>query len=181
MEKINLTGLKFGRLTVLEPKWIVKENGSKQKGWICRCECGTVKFYLTHHIKSGKTKSCGCYNREVAKARMTGENNPYWKGGKVVNRRGYMVIKHGEHRGKLEHRYVYETHYGIKLKTHQNIHHINGNRLDNHIENLELWDTSQPGGQRIEDKILYYHSLINEYKNHPEYKEFINKLLKELI
>lgn len=52
----------YNRLTVLEAKWCVKKNGSKRKGWMCRCECGIVKWYLTHDITSGKIKSCGCYN-----------------------------------------------------------------------------------------------------------------------
>jgi hypothetical protein len=45
--------------------------------------------------------------------------------------------------------------------------------LDNRIENLELWDTSQPKGQRVEDKINFYFSLVEEYKNHPKYKYLI--------
>jgi hypothetical protein len=53
------------------------------------------------------------------------------------------------------------------LKPHQNIHHINGDRLDNRIENLELWDTAQPKGQRIKDKIEYALSILEEYRNYP--------------
>jgi len=77
---------------------------------------------------------------------------------------------------KLQHREVYKKHYGIKLGPHQNIHHINGNRLDNRIENLELWDTSQPSGQRVEDKIKYYFKLVEDYRNHPVYKDLILSL-----
>ena len=33
----DLTGLKFGRLLVIEPKWVFKKNGSKQKGWLIIC------------------------------------------------------------------------------------------------------------------------------------------------
>ncbi len=99
-----------------------------------------------------------------------------WKGGTTIDSKGYVVIKHGENRGKLQHRHIYEKHYGVTLKSHQSIHHINGNRADNRIENLELWDTSQPKGQRIEDKILFYHQLIQEYKDHPKYRELIVSL-----
>jgi hypothetical protein len=79
-----------------------------------------------------------------------------------------------------EHRVIYEQHYGIKLLPHQNIHHINGIRTDNRIENLELWDTSQPAGQRIDEKINFYFSLLKEYKEHPLYKELIEQQIAEL-
>ena len=169
---MDLTGKKFNRLLVLKPVWV-----KKQKKWECICECGVVKSYLSTELTKNKVKSCGCFNREVARHRMTRENNPLWKGGEgFVTKRGYREIKHGVNRGKLEHRVIYEQHYGIQLLPHQNIHHINGDKLDNRIENLELWDTSQPSGQRVEDKIKYYFELVEKYKDHPKYKELINNL-----
>lgn len=45
----------------------------------------------------------------------------------------------------------------------ENVHHINGDKLDNRIENLELWSTSQPCGQRIEDKIQWAKQILNQY------------------
>jgi hypothetical protein len=45
---------------------------------------------------------------------------------------------------------------------------------------LELWDTSQPAGQRIDEKINFYFSLLKEYKEHPLYKELIEQQIAEL-
>ena len=54
--KIDLTGQKFGRLTVLE------DVGRKNRGviWRCLCECGTIKDIKSGSLQSGATKSCGC-------------------------------------------------------------------------------------------------------------------------
>ena len=59
----DLTGQKFGRLTV------VKQNGHKGKkvAWLCRCDCGNYTTVTGSELKTGGTKSCGCINKERMK------------------------------------------------------------------------------------------------------------------
>lgn len=67
---------------------------------------------------------------------------------------GYMDIK-TEDGWMIEHRHVMEQHLGRSLTDTETVHHINGIRDDNRLENLELWDKSHPPGQRVEDKIKW--------------------------
>lgn len=55
---IDLTGKKFGKLTVIKISSNREKNGSLR--WICKCECGNVKEIRGSHLKSGLTTSCGC-------------------------------------------------------------------------------------------------------------------------
>lgn len=59
---IDLTGMVFGRLTVINRA----ETINLQTMWNCRCSCGKEVKVAAGHLKDGHTQSCGCYNRELA-------------------------------------------------------------------------------------------------------------------
>lgn len=70
----DLTGKRFGRLTVIE---LLKIEGHKQL-WKCQCDCGNFITRPTWVLAAGHTTSCGCFDKE----RRIGKSNPRWLGGK---------------------------------------------------------------------------------------------------
>lgn len=76
-----------------------------------------------------------------------GEKHPDWKGGRRVTKDGYICIYSPEHPNKdkndlvLEHRLIMEKHLGRYLTKKELVHHKDGNKKNNKIENLELMDS----------------------------------------
>ena len=66
MKALELTGQKFGRLTVIERTDLHK---GKKVLWRCLCECGEERLVGTGSLTSGNSKSCGCLDREKASER----------------------------------------------------------------------------------------------------------------
>lgn len=143
---MDLTGQRFGRLTVLHRAG--NDFGGRAQ-WSVECDCGTRKVVRGGSLKDGRTKSCGCYNIESRKARV-GALNPRWKGGRNVNGHGYVEVRRNGKR-KLEHRLVMEQRIGRPLLPTETVHHIDGNRQNNDPANLELWTTRHPTGVRASD------------------------------
>lgn len=119
-----------------------------------RClKCNKLISLRTRHCKS-------CSKR--------GEEHPSWKGG-VTTSAGYRMLHLQDHPNAqksgyvMEHIVVMSQFLGRPLLPGENVHHLNGIRDDNRIENLELWTRSQPAGQRVADKVAWAREMLALY------------------
>jgi hypothetical protein len=110
----------------------------------------------------------------IKKPQCSGENSGRWGGGEYISSDGYKMVKaegqfhaSGRQKYKREHVAIYEKHLGRELKTTQGyngeqIHHIDGNKLNNDLDNLLLCAN------------LAEHQLI-----HAQLEEIAYKLVRE--
>lgn len=88
---------------------------------------------------------------------------PICKYGLGSIRFGYRWLCKGG-RTIAEHRAVMEASLGRRLTKQETVHHVNGNKLDNRIENLELWASRHPRGQRVTDLVEFAHEILDTYE-----------------
>lgn len=133
----------------------------------CRI-CATQFFCNPYAINNGGGKFCSrrCYdcsqkgrtahNKGRQNPAMWGDKNPNWKGGHLHSR-GYHVssVCGGK---SLTHRLVMEKHLGRRLNRNEVVHHIDGNKLNNMIENLQLTNRSDHA------KIHHDFDLMNQIR-----------------
>jgi len=65
-KKLNLVGLRVGRITVVERIGSVRHNGRSNVTWQCICDCGMAVILTSNTLRHGGTRSCGCLKRENA-------------------------------------------------------------------------------------------------------------------
>ncbi len=163
----DIGGKEYNEWTVI-PGTYEKVNGKTT--WLCQCSCGKqARILRTVLVNNHATRCRSCAISKRMQDRK-GSKHPAWKGGRIsTGKAGYIRIWKPEHPGAdkhnyvLEHVYVMSEHLGRPLVKGETVHHKNGVRDDNRIENLELWSSNHPSGQRVEDKLKWAHETIALY------------------
>lgn len=162
----HLLGKKSGSRTILACKY--EYSNAPSTPWkiarlLLKCDCGETEWVKAVGVKRRLIEKRKPYEDYCKACRPKPKS--------FINYHGHRMIfspdqklKHVTPRGMiLEHVYVMCKHLNRELKTTENVHHINGDKLDNNLKNLELWDTSQPKGQRVQDKINHYRQFLEKH------------------
>lgn len=132
----------------------------RRNGKILSCEhCGTGVYVPLGRQKTFRFCSNSCHgktifgDKELQKRikHPSGREHPRWKGG-TKRKDGYILISVNGKR-KFEHRYIMEEYIGRKLEYDETIHHIDGNRSNNHLPNLSIEPRSLHGKMHRERQL----------------------------
>lgn len=151
-----------------------KRCGTKFVTWECRKKINQGKFCSRkcgHEFNKVNTP------KEVKKERAAhlhkiGEKHPSWKGGRNHDKHGYLYVwvgqehPHANSNGYIfEHRYVMEKHLNRYLKQNEIVHHKDGNKQNNNIDNLEVCENQKDHlAQHMSEK---YNIPVMNYEWHP--------------
>lgn len=169
----DLTGQRFGKLTVIKKIESKRNSSDRSVLWLCKCDCGNETIVRGSSLRNGNTKSCGCLRKEILN-----NSSKFYKPRKVEikNNRYDLTGEYGigyTHKGEefyfdLEDyekikdycwcladkkKYVSNSRYGIRMHRlvmdckNENlvIDHINHIPYDNRKENLRICTLSQNG------------------------------------
>jgi HNH endonuclease len=112
--------------------------------------------------------------KHYARVRKHGSPHITWpkvapNGTRVIDKSGYARVKMKGHPNAnpggwvLEHVYVLSEVLGRGLLSGESVHHKDGQRLNNAPDNLELWVSNQPPGQRVSDVLTWAREIIARY------------------
>jgi hypothetical protein len=143
------------RMKYKDFEWLDRKHNIENKSLreICRTigvSRNVVSRWMDELGVKKRTKEEGASKVQKRVGYKQGKNHHRWKGGRPRNHHGYVMIKN-DGKMRLEHRVIMENHIGRKLKENEHIHHKNGVRDDNRIENLQIVDPVEH--QRIHNKL----------------------------
>jgi hypothetical protein len=146
----------------------------KSKGF-CN-SCNSKEFYVKNREKV-IARTCKFGLEKTRKKKGIPLDSPYLQArpgaGHICKNSGYKYItvrghpnagiRKGREGRMCEHTFIMSQHLGRALRKEESVHHKNGIRDDNSIDNLELWHKGQPAGQRVEDKIKWCKDFLKLY------------------
>lgn len=166
----DLTGKKFGRLTVVERvEDLITKNDNRFARWLCKCECGNNIVVLSNALtrKERPTKSCGCLQRDVVSEITINQydlSNDEYGVGYTDNTNNQFIFDKEDYE-KISKYHWYEEYDGYIRSSNKNriylsrlimnapddmyVDHINHNLKDNRKSNLRIVTTSQNAMNRI--------------------------------
>ena len=137
--KIDLTGQKFGRLTVIEEAGRDKSRNIK---WMCVCECGKETIVRGSNLKNGGTQSCGCLRNKHG----------------MRNTRFYKIWDNAKQRGTNENRPNYEDYVGrgiIFCPRWQDFENFKADMYESYLEHVEEHGEANTTLDRIDNDKRY--------------------------
>lgn len=191
MKKIyrDLTGQKFGRLTVIRRAEDKIVGNTHYKMWECMCDCGNKKITYESNLIYGKTKSCGCITIELNKQSkpINYDLESYDYGVCFLNNNRQFIFdkedfeKINKYHWTSDNRYVHTKVDGKKIYVHRllvdaegyenKVDHINHDTFDNRKCNLRIVSNSknlQNGKTRQNNTSgltgVFYHKRDNKWK-----------------
>lgn len=177
----DMTGMQFHAWTVVqhEPDHRRRDGAKCRPGmWKVRCRCGKESVVQGAGLRNGTTKSCGCLNLSTAalvasNKKRTKENHHAWNGGRWPTGKGYIgicasfvrelypnAVIHG---ASTEHVAAMSHSLNRALHPNETVHHKNGDRTDNRIENLELRVGNHGPGSSVGEMVEWAADILGRY------------------